>query len=128
MEPKVLPAEPKRLLLEPPLEPPLPKVNDMVMCYRDQSEPASLGLGLGEKETRGNGAVDQHREQESPAKEVTGPRKAVRFYRLRAGKILETQRVSGEVGFGVGRATITRQEFEAGELRASGCLITQAAK
>jgi hypothetical protein len=41
---------------------------------------------------------------------------------------LETQRVSGEVGFGVGRATITRQEFEAGELRASGCLITQAAK
>ena len=83
LEPKGLPAEPKRLLLVPPLEPPLPKVNDMVMCCRDQSEPASLGLG--EKETRGNGAVDQRREQERPAKEVTSPRMAVRFYRFGAG-------------------------------------------
>jgi hypothetical protein len=32
-------------VLEAPVEPPPPKLNDIVMCCRDQSEPASLGLG-----------------------------------------------------------------------------------
>lgn len=46
-----MPAVPKRLVLEAPVEAGAPKVNDILECCRDQSEPASLGLGEKATET-----------------------------------------------------------------------------